>query len=73
MQQLELLTNSLLVVSQIREYFEVKDPIFQRYLARVRELLKPFTHVEVKHVPCRENVCTDILSTLASTKKPGNL
>lgn len=64
--------DSLLVVSQIKELFDAKDSIMEKYLARVRELLKLFENAEVKHVPRSENTRADILSKLASTKSPGN-
>lgn len=68
----KLFSDSLLMVSQIKNQFEAKDPILQRYLARVKEPLNHFEEIEVKHVPRAENARADILSKLASTKAPGN-
>lgn len=61
--RVELHFDPFLVVSQIKDLFD----------ARVRELLKLFDYAEAKHVPRGENTRADILSKLASTKKPGNL
>lgn len=71
--RIELLTDSLLVVSQINEEYVAKDVVVQRYLARVKELLKLFLHAKVRHVPHGENARADILSKLAIMKTPGNL
>lgn len=71
--KVQLLTDSLLVVSQIKEEYDAKHAVLQRYLARVREMLKLFLHVEVKHVPRGENSRAESLSKLASTKSLGNL
>lgn len=60
------------MVSQIREEFDTKDDVLQRYLVKVRGLLKLFDHTKVKHVPRGENTRDDILSKLATTKAPGN-
>lgn len=68
----ELLSDSVLVVSQIKNQYEAKDPTLQKYLSRVKELLSLFQRVEVKHVPRAENSRADALPKLASTKAPGN-
>lgn len=70
--RIKLHSDFLLVISQIKEVFDAKDPVLERYLERVREPLTLFDYTEVKHIPCGENTRADILSKLASTKIPGN-
>ena len=63
--QLEICSDSQLVVKQIEESYEVRDEKMILYLKKVRELLKKFTRVQVKHVPRVENTRADALAKLA--------
>jgi len=65
-------SNSQLVVSQIRGDYSAKEPMLQKYLSKVRELLLDFVKFEIKHIPPEENSRADLLSKLASTKKTSN-
>lgn len=71
--RVELLIDSLLVVSQIKEEYDANDSILQSYLAMVRELLKLLDHADIKHVPCGENAKDGVLSKFANMKIPRNL
>ena len=48
--------------------YQAKDSLQQRYLAKVKELIKKFDMYEVWHVSKEKNVRVDILSKLASAK-----
>jgi len=43
----------------------------QRYLQKVRKAALHFQKIDFIHVPRNQNVRTDVLSRLASTKRPG--
>ncbi|KAJ1418448.1 Ribonuclease H superfamily [Sesbania bispinosa] len=45
-----------LVVSQIKGDYKVKEPLLIKYLAKVRELMAVFRHVEVCHVPMKRGM-----------------
>ena len=53
--QLEVSSDSQLVVKQIEDSYEAKGEKTILYLKKVRELLKNFIRVQVKHVPRAEN------------------
>ena len=49
--QLKVSSDSQLVIKQIEDSYEVRGEKMILYLKKVRELLKKFTRVQVKHVP----------------------
>ena len=53
--QLEVSSDSQLVVKQIKDSYEARGEKMILYLKRVREFLKKFIRVQVKHVPRTEN------------------
>ena len=63
--QLEVSSDSQLVVKQIEDSYEARGEKMILYLKKVRELLKKFTRVQVKHVPRAENSRADALEKLA--------
>ena len=65
--QLEVCSNSQLVVKHIEDSFEARDEKTILYLKKVRELLKKFIRVQVRHVPRAENSRADALEKLATT------
>ncbi|XP_057444888.1 uncharacterized protein LOC130737133 [Lotus japonicus] len=65
-------TDSLLVVNQVNEVFQVKEPALIKYLERVRLLMGRLREVVVEFVPRTQNQRADALEKLASTRKPGN-
>ncbi|GAU45720.1 hypothetical protein TSUD_401020 [Trifolium subterraneum] len=65
-------SDSQLVTSQVSGEFQAKDPQLIKYLEQVRSLAKHFNTFELIYVPREQNARTDLLSKLASTKKPGN-
>ena len=64
--QLELSSDSQLVVKQIEDSYEARGEKMILYLKKVRELLKKFVRVQVKHVPRSENSRADALAKLAT-------
>ena len=65
--QLEICSDSQLVVKQIEDSYEARGEKMILYLKKLRELLKKFTRVQVKHVPRVENTQADALAKLATT------
>ena len=65
--QLEVCSDSQLVVKQIEDDYEAKGKKMIRYLKKVRELLKKFMRVQVRHIPRTENSQVDTLTKLATT------
>ena len=65
--QLEICSDSQLVVKRIENSYEAKGEKMIHYLEKVRELLKKFTRDQVRHVPRAENTRVDALAKLATT------
>ena len=64
--QLEVHSDSQLVVRQIEDTYEAKSEKMVLYLQKVRDLLKKFLSVQVKYVPRTENSRADALAKLAT-------
>ena len=66
--RLEICSDSQLVVRQIEDTYEAKSGRMILYLKKVRELLKKFVLVQVKHVPRAENSRGDALAKLPTAR-----
>ena len=64
---LEVCSDSQLVVRQIEDTYEAKSEIMILYLKNLRDLLKKFVLVQVRHIPKTENSRVDALAKLATT------
>ena len=64
--QLEVHSDSQLVVRQIEDTYEAKSEKMVLYLQKVRDLLKKFVSVQIKYVPRTENSHADTLEKLAT-------
>ena len=64
--QLEVYSDSQLVVRQIEDTYEAKSERMILYLKRVRDLMKKFVLVQVRHIPRIENSRADALAKLAT-------
>ena len=62
--QLEVCSDSQLVVRQIEDTYEAKGEKMILYLKKVRELLMKFMLVQVRHIPRAENSRADTLAKL---------
>ena len=67
--QLEVSSDSQLVVKQIEDSYEARGDKMILYLKKVQELLKKFLRVQVKHVPRAEKSRVDALAKLATTSQ----
>ena len=67
--QLEVYSDSQLVVRQIEDTYEAKSERMILYLQKVRDLLKKFVLVQVKHVSKAENSRSDALAKLATASQ----
>ena len=67
--QLEVCSDSQLVVKQIEDSYEAKGEKMILYLKNVRELFKKFIRVQVRYVPRAENSQADALAKLAITSQ----
>ena len=67
--QLEVCSDSQLVVREIEDTYEAKGEKMILYLKKVRELLKKFVLVQVRHIPRAENSRADTLAKLATTSQ----
>ena len=63
----KLFSDSRLVVGQVTEELEARDPRMQRYLDQVRQMRTEFESFDVLHIPRGENTHTDSLATLATS------
>ena len=64
--QLEVHSDSQLVVRQIEDTYEAKSETMVLYLQKVRDLLKMFVLVQVKYIPRTKNSRADALAKLAT-------
>ena len=67
--QLEVSSDSQLVVKQIEDSYEDRGEKMILYLKKVQELLKNFVQVQVKHLPRAENSWADGLEKLATASR----
>ena len=67
--QLEVCSDSQLVVNQIEDTYEAKGEKMILYLKKVPDLLKRFVLVQVKHIPREENSRADTLAKLATASQ----
>ena len=67
--QLEVCSDSQLVVRQIEDTYEAKSGRMILYLRKVRDLLKKLVLVQVRHVPRAENSRADALAKLATASQ----
>ena len=67
--QLEVCSDSQLVVRQIEDTYEAKSGRMILYLKKVRDLLKKFVLVLVKHIPRAKNSRADDLAKLATASQ----
>ena len=67
--QLEVCSDSQLVVKKIEDTYETKGEKMILYLKKVQELLRKFVLVQVKHIPKVENSRADALEKLATTSQ----
>ena len=67
--QLEVYSDSQLVVRQIEDTYEAQSERMILYLQKVRDLLKKFVLIQVKHVPRIENSRADALAKLATASR----
>ena len=67
--QLEVCSDSQLVVKQIEDSYEAWGEKMILYLKKVRELLKKFVRVQVRYVLRDENSLADALAKLATTSQ----
>ncbi|KAK8918768.1 hypothetical protein KSP39_PZI021391 [Platanthera zijinensis] len=58
----EVLTDSLVVASQINGEFEAREPTLQRYLAKVKGVIGTFQTFSIRHVPREDNEQVDQLA-----------
>ena len=63
--QLEVCSDSQLVVRQIEDTYEAKSEKMILYLKKVLDLMKKFVLVQVRHIPKAENSQADALAKLA--------
>ena len=64
--QLEVSSDSQLVVKQIEDSYEARGEKMILYLKKVREFLTKFIRVQVKHVPRVKNSRADALEKMAT-------
>ncbi|XP_022154406.1 uncharacterized protein LOC111021683 [Momordica charantia] len=63
---IKVFSDSQLIVNQIKEEYQTKDPRMEKYLSKVRLYLAHFGTYEVSQVPRSENSNADALAKLAS-------
>ena len=67
--QLEVCSDSQLVIKQIEDTYEAKGEKMILYLKNKRELLRKFILVQFRHIPRTENSQADALKKLATTSQ----
>ena len=71
-QDLQIKSDSQLVINQIQGEYQTKDEMLLKYLTQVQNLCLKFLQVKFEHVPRERNARANLLAKLASTKKSGN-
>ncbi|XP_022159204.1 uncharacterized protein LOC111025623 [Momordica charantia] len=61
-----ILSDSQLIVSQVKEEFQAREPRMAKYLSRVKDQLGQFSKFEIRQIPCTQNVNADALARLAA-------
>ena len=67
--QLEVCSDSQLVVKQIEDFYEARGEKMILYLKKVRELIKKFVRVQIILIPRAENSRANALAKLATASK----
>ena len=67
--QLDVCSDSQLVVRQIEDTYEAKSEKMILYLKKVQDLLKKFMLVQVRHIPRAENSRADALEKLVTASQ----
>ena len=67
--QLEVCSDSQLVVKKIEDTYEAKCEKLILYLKKARELLRKFVLVQIRHIPRAENSRADALAKLPTTSQ----
>ena len=62
----EVLGDSLLVVSQLADEYECRDEVLRRYREKCQALMKGFRSVKIGHIPREQNAEANNLAQLAS-------
>ena len=60
--------DSLLVVPQVNEEWDINKDTIDAYVEEIRKLENKFSGLEIHHVDCDNNVGADVLSKLGSTR-----
>nr|KYP33774.1 Gypsy retrotransposon integrase-like protein 1 [Cajanus cajan] len=64
-------SDSKLMVEQLSGTYQAKDTLLQRYFHVASHQISSFDEFTIQHVPREQNTRADLLSKLASTKRPG--
>ncbi|MHB9150561.1 MAG: ribonuclease HI family protein, partial [Thermoleophilia bacterium] len=64
-ERVRILSDSELLVKQLRQEYRVKNEELKELFLQARSLIQRFERVEIKHVPRGENVRADELANLA--------
>ncbi|XP_020238884.1 uncharacterized protein LOC109817943 [Cajanus cajan] len=64
-------SDSKLMVEQLNGTYQAKDTLLQWYFHIASQQISSFDEFAIQHVSCEQNARADLLSKLASTKKPG--
>ncbi|XP_073109308.1 uncharacterized protein [Elaeis guineensis] len=65
--RLQVFSDSQLIVGQTKGEFETRDPTMAKYRQKVKDLVTPFKHFEISHIPSAENARADTLSRLTTS------
>ncbi|XP_020231813.1 uncharacterized protein LOC109812294 [Cajanus cajan] len=63
-------SDSKLMVEQLSAAYQTKDTLLQRYFHAASQEISSFDEFTIHHVPREQNARADLLSKLASTKRP---
>ncbi|XP_072061951.1 uncharacterized protein [Arachis hypogaea] len=69
-QSIKVYCDSLLVVQQVNDLIQVREPSLEQYHAQVKQLITQFQNFQITHINRNENHRADILSKLATSRKP---
>ena len=64
---LNIFTDSQLITRQVKDEFEIRDPVMMKYLQKVKDLISTLKYFEISHILRMKNARTDVLFRHAIT------
>ena len=64
---LKVFTDSQLIIGQVKDEFEARDPVMMKYLQKVKHLISTLKYFEISHISRIKNAPVDELFRFVTT------